>query len=286
MQGFFANHRPIGLCIIKYLAPIDYIALSRSFAAIRRQTPVVYPSTVDFLFEHIEQALKKRLGDAIAEVIICNLITERNNLSWFDKTPKSSFLSGGFLLAILNGDAILPEQDIDILLSHMGNNPILEGLAPLMTDVEENGDSYRQDILLNVVTGVILSKVPCKIQFIWKQSMKDNVANYDLMFCKNIANKHSFHMMNAYSVLKRICDFSVADYIVRYIVIDDYHYENTDYIRFYEKISGRIAKYRARGYEVRLVENLPEDIIQCLAYPRDVATKREREIARLWSLLR
>jgi hypothetical protein len=279
MEGFFSIHRHIGLAIVNYLAPADYFALTCVFDAIVRQTPAIYPSTTDFLFRRIVLALERRLGRDIAATFARHL--KRSIL-----TP---YLTGGFLLAILNGDLIRPEQDIDVLLIDNDDDELYLDLSPCFDNNEEMATEGDYSHVSLCVRTCMFRETLCKVQFITpSDSILTHLDGYDLSFCKNIANGRGFRIADPDGVVTRACAFSVLDYIIRYVSEDDSGFglrEDTRYRVLCAKVRDRLAKYRARGYDVRVVDNAPCDIIKCLSWPFGV-TRRHEEIARLWGGLK
>jgi hypothetical protein len=278
MEVFFTNHHPIGLNLIKYLSPMDYISLSRSISAIIRRTPSIYPTAVNFLFSKISEALKRRIGEKVGTILATNL-------------TGANYLTGGFLLAALNDDEIREEQDIDLIC----NRAMYETLKPYLTDEEDfYAEGYQNEGLTLEIYTRFTSEYRCKIQFILVHELYEHyIDRFDLDFCKNVANGSRFYVTNAETVFKRHCIFSVVNYVMRYV-----HYEEDAPTRYTslnaedevnlnrcEKVQKRIVKYRARGYDVILRDNSTEDIIKCLSWP-NAETRRVRTIARIWSKLK
>jgi hypothetical protein len=275
LQSVFASHLPIGYCIIQYLAPIDYISLSLSFAAIRRR----YPTTTDFLFNRIRCALMKRLGDEMGDT--------------FAKYLYPNHLTGGFLLAVLNGDEIRPEQDIDVIMK-ADDVTLYSVLSPWLDyDVETiYSECYRQDEQLRITTCVTL-ETKCRIQFIYYREWKEHIDGYDLDFCKNVANSNHFYVTHFAAVLRRRCVFSVLQYVLRYVEFD--RCDDSWYMAFSEKqerckklftdVQNRIQKYRLRGYEIMITDNSARDIEMSLSWP-EMVLPEHLFVADLWSELK
>lgn len=110
MQGsLLFSHPTIGLGIISYLPPIDYMMLRKSIPTIWRRSSC-YPLPYEHTMEAYKRYVKLYADDQT------HLITMLDHY----------VLSGGFLLAVLTGARVLPIQDLDFYNTDL----ILDTLLP------------------------------------------------------------------------------------------------------------------------------------------------------------
>jgi len=252
MEGLFYGHFPhVCKIIISYLSPISYLAL-------RNAIPLKYcPRFIEFTYARVRRALFKRLG-----------------LDLFN--DNECYLTGGFLLAVLNDDVIMQAQDVDILFrSDKFYHQTIERLDPYLYDCDEELHGYRQDVNLRIFNGTFRN-TNCRIQLIRPDWIRDHVKGYDFAFCENVVSPAMVHIAHPYEVIKRSCTFSVRNYIDRYI------HDDMDHVKLCCTMIERLRKYRLRGYDVQVIDNDYNDILQSLIWPNG-ATPRDLEIAETWS---
>jgi hypothetical protein len=145
-------------------------------------------------------------------------------------------LTGGFLLAVLNGEYTSVCQDIDFL-----------GISPYGTDSLISREPYGSltGLIENVSDLFMNGK---KLQFIqFLARVIDPISTYDFEFCKNSLGGGKLRVLHVSSILEKTCFYDInREYYKSYF--DRLHanvLENAA-VRVYL----RLCKYVTRGYEV------------------------------------
>ena len=145
-------------------------------------------------------------------------------------------LTGGFLLAVLNGKDTSVCQDIDFL-----------GICPYAEDSVIVREPYGSltGLIENVSDRVMNGK---KLQFIqFLASVIDPISTYDFEFCRNRLGGGKLRVLNVSSILEETCFYDInLEYYKSYFE----HMHANDLANVAGRIYLRLCKYVRRGYEV------------------------------------
>lgn len=180
------------------------------------------------------------------------------------------YLSGGFLLAILNGDNLNDCRDLDFYLS--------TGVPIRVVELKSSVDrDYSCDRHIVSVRNVVSEK-GYPIQFV--RFVDEPPFDYfDFDFCKNTYSGGHLIIRNVQSVYTKRCVVNIdQSYIVDKEICDINH-------NYVIKCQDRIEKYRARGYsiETRGYGSF-EFLANCLGYanPSDEMASIQLDILNLY----
>lgn len=257
----WVRHPTIVLEILKYLSPIEYICLRQALSFLVRR-PDVYPTSRALLWERIQKKLVERLGPDVGRLLIAGLMLGKK---------EKIMLTGGFLLSILQGDPILPEQDIDIICISGAFSVEVFTKAPLTVSDNDNPEGYNPGFNLRSLkvvpsaNGIKLQPiVECKLQFIitskesWENARKQ-IETFDLAICRNAANMNELYIQNIDAILRRRCVFELPAYLQHHTLS-----LNMDREAVFNRLLGRFQKYRNRGYDIIDRRFTKEDILSAL----------------------
>ena len=229
MQGSQLFSDPvIGLNIVSYLPPIDYIMLRRAIPAISRRSNA-YPSAYEFAMRAYTAYVKRYARN---EQILVTIL-------------KDYVLSGGFLLAVLNGEPVDQTQDMDFY------NP--EGIIDtrLPERFQRNNGGYQEDDEpeMDEYYGP-LTEIRCidrykgnerPLQIITAPATVFN--QFDLDICRNGLGRGELRITNPLGILQRT---AVVDVWKRFPAV--YSRQKIKGIATLQK--NRMRKYMARGYDL------------------------------------
>jgi hypothetical protein len=224
-QGLI-QHRDIGRCILPFLTPVSYMAICQALPLAFPRTH--FPSIHEFTGKTIERRLKETCPVAADEII---------------KSLADHWLTGGFLLACLNGDPIHPASDIDLI------HPPTNGFHVALVD-----RYYANDAVAYVTERPIDGEH--KLQFIATDDLRLLLATYDLPICANTFHQGRLYCADFNAVCTRTCklnaESALSSLCRRPCDMDGLELDEQVTIRV-----ARIKKYRSRGYTI-----IPRDIIR------------------------
>lgn len=245
-------HGPFLQRLVRYLPPIDYIQLRRTFCAVRKKSGL--PSVVSVVREWVDMYLDRYMG-------------EKEAVSFKVFLWKGRFhLSGGFMLAILRGDAINPEQDLDFYTTEVPIEdeqyglPDLEIVGQLAHDGVIDGRlshpcPQEYEPLFDIqVFGHTTTESFREVQFISTRNIRETVSRFDFAFCKNIYGHGHVYVDNPDAVSHQKCTAVISDKLHK-------TYELLDQDTYAEKYMNRIDKYQQRGFQIDLI--LQDEKIEC-----------------------
>jgi hypothetical protein len=226
-QSVIVNH------LIPFLSIIDYINFRRSF----RQSKLL-PSPADLLLRRFESRIRNELH--LAEEVIATLVsflTQRDDV----------FLSGGFLVSLLRGDAFRDGQDLDFFFS---DYDLLRD-TPFWIEADHNIDNSTGRVYDGMVD-VVYVYTRGHVQFIEHDSSKmllNSISRFDIPVCRNAYNRSfGLRLCNIDALTHMQCVVDIPQWVGRARNIN--HLESL--ASFYGRLSERIEKYKARGFSVGL----------------------------------
>ena len=265
-------HKPIMKHLISFMNPLDWMCLARAFPLATRKFP--YRETLNNLaFAHILLCLTHYFsgnGD-IAQFILDNLGTHYA-------------LTGGFLLASMTGDAHFMHGDLDIIhVIHTRTGPVLEDHLVergWMTDRAPN-TVYARNANSNlscVMDYVVYGK---HVQVLHVADCPSYVQGFDLSFCKNYYNPtEGLVVFNLEAIIRKQCRVNLEQshlgiHVPRKI------------LEKAQVVEARIAKWRARGYNICIEPEMEVDALCALLMRSRAADDGEdfQEIAKECNLL-
>jgi hypothetical protein len=238
-QATICNH------LLAYLSVVDYINLRRATVnCISRQLP----SPAQLVSRRLVRRLKHDLE--FTEENVDHLMKALAG-AYADKDLNGgeAAFTGGFLLAVLRGESFDAErQDIDIFASFYndGNWGFLEP--------PEDVDNHEQyDDLMPFARIFNYKMQNTRVQFVMcrRQGVPQAIRAFDMSICKNafIPDRGVLYIDDLEGLTRQQCVVNV-DSVVRGI----YKVQFRDTLfPLYEREKKRIDKYRARGYDVRVV---------------------------------
>lgn len=273
MEGL-ADHPSIMHTLLEYISPITYVCLRRALPTLMRR-PKVYPDGRVFLWARLKMALLTRLGPELGGAVIGGLINTPWPLMQHYQLAQDShlrlkagpdadrqldyrraYITGGFLLAVMQADAIDNDQDVDLLVTE-DPHPLTEQLEQLhMHDTQEERyhESHDYELDWKVVTKryrvVGVDRPPVIIQFICNENCKsrrNQVDAFDFTFCSNAANETMFYVKDITGVVRREACVVLPEYVNHYQRTIRQAHDSASL-----RLQTRTRKYRQRGYTVTI----------------------------------
>lgn len=241
---------------IQYLSPVTYMQLRAALPLIKRRKDK-FPTGPDFLRQRVRDALLRRLGAELGQFIIDCF------------TKYQCYLTGGLLLAIMQGDPVTDDQDVDIFLVDV-RRPREELIHPMIDDTRRlsirHDETLDYDGLPHVVLSFIFQTptVPCKIQLLVNDTFDEilkHTKSFDFTFCSNMLGNKCFYAKSLESVTKRHCRINVPQYLSSHLG----WVERDDAAPLLERLVGRGAKYMSRDYTVAIIPFTEEEAHAALA---------------------
>lgn len=239
--GIVDNH------LLAYLSVVDYINLRRATVNhISRQC--VKPA--DLVRRRVESRLKRDLHFTDEQVAhLFKLLSTHD-----DEESRHIFLTGGFLLTLLTGapfDATC--QDIDLFStrhdfeSNFGFGGDYRKSAEHAQEQEEySGMKTVMDVCNYKVQDVHVQVVVCRTA----NHLPSLVEHFDMSVCRNMFDVvNGLYIADLEGVTRQACDAELARVIGQ---VKNLHHRDTLW-PLYQRQDKRIQKYRARGYDVRVV---------------------------------
>ena len=156
-------------------------------------------------------------------------------------------LTGGFLLAVLNGKDTSVCQDIDFL-----------GVCPYGEDSVITREPYGSltGLIENVSNYFMNGK---NLQFIrFLARVVDPISTYDFEFCKNSLGGGKLRVLNVSSILKETCFYEInLPYYKSYFE----HMHDNDVKNVAGRVYSRLCKYVNRGYEVCIRQTNTKSVV-------------------------
>lgn len=236
--------------LLRYLTPITYHMLRLTLPIFVRRTN---------RFPSVAQLCMQRFEDVLFETY--QLSTNRCHQLLQLVRESKLWLTGGTLLAILNGDPLGPGRDLDFCVVETRNYTAVEGEYD---DFEgEQGGEYdlrhynvEQHQLFSGIlpTGAIkMDLIRCKTEAL----RVDLPARFDFSFCGNMLSGEKLYLRSADDIVRRCCVLDMDIYL------RDFNSMHLDYVAaLFERKSERVEKYTKLGYEIRipLPTSEPEDV--------------------------
>jgi hypothetical protein len=224
-QSVIVNH------LIPYLNIIDYINLRRSFRLSK-----LLPSPADLLLRRFESRIRSETH--LAEEVIASLVsflTQRDDV----------FLSGGFLVSLLMGDAFRDGQDLDFFFSDY--NLLRDTPFWIEPDLDIDNSTGR---VYDGMVDVVYVYTRGHVQFIEHETsttLLNSISRFDIPVCRNAYNQSfGLRISNIDSLTRMQCVVDIPQWVGRARNVN--HLESLS--SFYARLSGRIEKYKARGFDI------------------------------------
>jgi hypothetical protein len=251
---FSVNTVLFTLCF-DHLSPLSFAMLMRASPDAHRCRARSFPwlTMQAFTMRRVRTELERFYQNKQVAEIICAHLGDGT----------TTFLTGGFLTAVLNGDNVLQCSDVDIFIN--GPSPELkEAIAPFYTEHAEVTPSYN--VLRNLLSVIDTRHVlPCgkKIQFLHGKNgwpIGTYVQSFDLPFCQNYLGcgggvlRCTRDSVNAMLTRSHRVDLTHTFKIpVVYAAISSV---NRDFClgRACESIYKRLKKYATKGYDIYCAE--------------------------------
>jgi hypothetical protein len=252
------------LCV-DHLSPLSFSMLMRASPAARRCRSRAFNwlTMEAFTMVRLQRELTRYYGgnERVAEIICSHLLVVRDS---------PSFLTGGFLAAVLNGDNVLQCGNVDILID---NNQLYPALDPFYLDLFYGsvGRFIRPppyNVLENLVSNIDTRAISSGEREIRFMRVKNGwpvgacVQSFDLPFCKNYLGQGKLQcthtsvtamLTRSYVVnLKKTYKIPIYDPFMAEILHDNRAFSSH---RVCEAIYHRLKKYTTKGYDIYVEED-------------------------------
>lgn len=248
--------------LIPFLNVLDYINLRRSLV---RFSPLL-PSPAQLLLHRFEHRIRHELHlEEKKATALISLLTQHNDI----------FLSGGFLVSLLRGDAFRDGQDVDLFIQ---DTDILRDTV-FWKDFQNDAWEYDGAIqIFHIVNSGL-------VQFVinWDYTTKEAISRFDISICRNAFNTTfglRIHDMNG--LLRSQCIVNMPEWLSN---VSKLQYRDS-LKNCYVRLSDRVKKYEARGFYVGYNIGTKEEIESVLKYPPDkgVFVENREDIYRLMGM--
>jgi hypothetical protein len=248
--------------LLPYLSPITYRMLRLALPIFVRRTHR-FPSVAQLCMQRFEHILLETYQ-----------LSQNRCHQLLQLVRESKFwLTGGTLLAILNGDLIVAGQDLDFCTvdTRKYSEPGEYGDDDVFPRdcTGEGGEydlrNYRVESH-RLLSGTTAEGIKTDIIFCDTTALLENLpAVFDLSFCGNMLGGNKLYLRSAQDILRRECALDMDIYLRHY---------NSMHINYVEGLflrkHARIEKYRRRGYEIKIPRPISE--------PDDVAPQLLRSV--------
>ena len=224
------SHTTVVRALIPYLSPLSYSMLYQACPSLMRSKYRVRP----------EDVFLNRLS-LVAPYWLIDLMKQR-----------LLFLTGGTAVSVLLGIPVTDDQDFDFVglvtsFDYNWQTIVPTGVTfrePLLEDGHDD-DAYDGATLFSMQVFFVDGR---KIQICSQLSMdgvRSHVTRFDFAFCR-VLNHVS---RNVVSLLTQRCTIDVGQYVYQYLAF--YREQGT-------RVLERINKYRARGFDIKIVKQEPQ----------------------------
>lgn len=235
--------------LIPFLNVLDYINLRRSLV---RFSPLL-PSPAQVLLRRFEHRIRNELHLEEAETTaLVSLLTQRNDV----------FLSGGFLVSLLRGDAFRDGQDVDLFID---NESVLKDSFFWDECIHNMDNRWDYDGLQLV--GLFNKGV---LQFVLNAIglAKTAISHFDISICRNAFNANfGLRICDMDGLLSSRCIINMTE-LISNVSRMEYRKSLKDY---YVRLSDRAKKYEARGFYIGFNVGTKEEIEPLFHYPPEQA---------------
>lgn len=237
-------HAPFVQHLVHYLAPIDYIQLRRAFCAVRKRSGL--PSVIAVVRKWVDMYLRRYVGEKATsyfEYLLCN---------------GHFYLSGGFMLAVLRGDSVNTDQDLDFYTTELPVDDEECGMvslaavdilqdAEIITGCHAHGVPQEYDNIYDIqVFGHIELESLRHIQFISTKDVRETVSCFDFIFCRNIYGNGKLYVEDPDTISLQKCAAIISDKIHK-------NYQTLNQDMYAQRYMNRIEKYQQRGFQIDLI---------------------------------
>lgn len=235
-QSVVLNH------LIPFLSILDYINLRR---ALVRISPLLI-SASDLLLRRFERRLEEELH--LEPHVVKTLV------SLLTHPGGEVFLSGGFLVSLLRGDAFQKEQDLDFYffnVSILNSTPFeVEGQLPTRAEIEYPSFKHVFSTMVNE---------SIKIQFIEHISRENvlmGISRFDIPICKNMYSKSTgLRIRHLESLTHSTCVVDVPLWMEHLPPFS----RNSTFLDKFKILRARVEKYRLRGFDIAFETHIDEE---------------------------
>ena len=249
--------------IFPLLCPLDIFSLFKALPGLLlfyKRKHKLAPST-----NALKHVLDKRLTSAL-----CSVYGKYNGDMFMRQMALHHLvLTGGFLLAVLNGDSVRECSDVDFMCmtNHKDWTEFEENTRKIQSVFKDfvYKDSNKTDYDNSYAVSTFRSKEPKKkFQCIWLYQgicdYKKHVDSFDLDFCANYYDWDHLVIKSGTSVRERSCTIKLHDCYGHYLHCSIPHSFIDEVV--FEKKWQRICKYRKRGYHIVLEQQkIPNDFV-------------------------
>jgi hypothetical protein len=277
----------IWLYMLPYLSPITYRMLRLTLPIFVRRTHR-FPSVAQLCMQRFEHILLETYQ-----------LSQNRCHQLLQLVRESKFwLTGGTLLAILNGDSIGAAQDLDFCTvdARKYSEPGEYGDDDVFPRdcTGEGGEydlcKYRVESH-RLLSGTTAYGIKTDIIFCDTTALLENFpAVFDLSFCGNMLGGNKLYLRSAQDILRRECVLDMDIYM------RDYNSTHNIFVEgLFLRKHARIEKYRRRGYEIKIPRPMsaPEDVapqlLRCAPYyieEREIPHTEDKEAWKKLAALR
>jgi hypothetical protein len=165
------------------------------------------------------------------------------------------FLSGGFLVSLLRGEAFQKEQDLDF---YFFNVSVLKG-TPFDVYPTDEGEAKEHWEYPNFLAVYSREFSGVKMQFIehkTKSNLLSGIARFDIPICRNMYSKSTgLRICYLESLTHSSCVVDVPDYMESQGSIA----KKTLFVNKFKILKERVEKYRLRGFDIAFETLIEEE---------------------------
>lgn len=259
LRLFFSNRDLIAHCLVPYLSIFDCISLLSTASFIwnaykRAFSLTSFDSATKHAFDwRLTQSLAQFFGNANAAIFMEHL--QCGNLA----------LTGGFLLAVLNGENVQICKDVDfVMILNRSSDKIMESNFNTLQHSFDNkivhttnrpGTDYGKCFSVDSYTFEAFAKRRFQLISIIKKShgraLQEYCADFDLKFCSNYYVQNKLVIMYGEHARQKTCNLCLFKFFGTWrermppqVLVS----------RLFPKYWKRICKYRRRGYIITLAD--------------------------------
>lgn len=265
------HQKPIMESLLPFLSVIDYINLKR--ATVNVISPKI-PSPEALLLTRFMYRMRHEVGLSDDYIqVITHLLCERDGF----------YLTGGFLLALLRGDAFdAKKQDVDFFVTEESyRGTFIEAFDPHRAITPED-DTYGMS--MDFLRVFDLGQV--RVQFIVHESKElsqHSIFHFDIPLCRNLFSKRSgLKLFCLNDITKQSTTIHTVDLLTR--VYDSK--ERTRFTEIYKRNLSRIEKYRHRGFYIRVIVSSKKTLWSSIPIGEDLAREQACRFDRIYPIMK
>jgi hypothetical protein len=281
-KGMLFSDRVLAQALLLHLCPSSFSALciaSKPFHS-RMQSIGVTRGLV--VHQKLFAALSNALGSVDAAAIILEACDQRH-----------AYITGGFLLSVLNGEAIDRECDVDIMVQYLPEFEWFNGQIevypyPFMTLLNRIGvldfipnENRQHQVVNGDVTYCSSSALRSVIDFqvngrklqllaltsLDFEEVEHHVGSFDFTFCRNWFGGGQVRVMNMISVVKKTCTIDLdSEYLIRRKISNTDHLHHTVMPKLYRRLSKYVFE---RGYHICMLPRQHETCKELVPFISD-----------------